>query len=78
MTPKLLLTHDYLQYCAIESIFSISSCPLSRCCNLLQDALVPQELVQETILLQEVLLTAHMARAYEFPTLVRLMCAVIV
>lgn len=42
---------------------------------MLQDALMPQELVQETILLQEVLLTAHMARAYEFPTLVRLMCA---
>ncbi|KAL0041236.1 hypothetical protein WJX77_009833 [Trebouxia sp. C0004] len=37
--------------------------------SMLQDALVPQELLQETILLQEVLLTAHMARAYEFPTL---------
>ena len=37
---------------------------MSRC---LQEAAVPQELVQETILLQEVLLTAHMARAYEFP-----------
>ncbi|KAL0045894.1 hypothetical protein WJX82_007719 [Trebouxia sp. C0006] len=37
--------------------------------SMLQDALVPQELLQETVLLQEVLLTAHMARAYEFPTL---------
>ncbi|KAL0043513.1 hypothetical protein WJX79_006904 [Trebouxia sp. C0005] len=37
--------------------------------SMLQDARGPQELVLETILLQEVLLTAHMARAYEFPTL---------
>ncbi|KAL3147065.1 hypothetical protein ABBQ38_015030 [Trebouxia sp. C0009 RCD-2024] len=34
----------------------------------LQEAITPQELVHETVLLQEVLLTAHMARAYEFPT----------
>ncbi len=38
---------------------------------MVQEATVPQEVLQETILLQEVLLTAHMARAYEFHTLVR-------
>ena len=38
---------------------------------LLQDTAEPQELLQETILLQEVFLTAHMAKAYEFPTPVR-------
>ena len=29
-----------------------------------------EELLQETILLQEVLLTAHMAKAYDFPVMV--------
>ncbi|KAL3134678.1 hypothetical protein ABBQ32_007683 [Trebouxia sp. C0010 RCD-2024] len=37
-------------------------------CPQCPEAAPPQELVHETILLQEVLLTAHMARAYEFPT----------
>ena len=38
---------------------------------LLQDTEEPQELLQETILVQEVFLTAHMAKAYEFLTPVR-------
>ena len=58
----------------------MSHTPLARSSRhslaLLQEASVPQELLQETILLQEVLLTAHMARAYEFPTLVRHMLPV--
>ena len=35
--------------------------------NLLLQEEAPEELLQETISLQEVLLTAHMARAYDFP-----------
>ena len=51
--------------CMVEE--QVSAQAMSGC---LQEGAAPQELAQETILLQEVLLTAHMARAYEFPTVV--------
>lgn len=36
----------------------------------MQAAAQAEELLQETVLLQEVLLTAHMAKAYDFPLMV--------
>ena len=42
----------------------------------MQDNTAAEELLQETILLQEVLLTAHMAKAYDFPLMVGRLTAI--
>ena len=43
---------------------------LAKGFSIMQDNTTAEELLQETILLQEVLLTAHMAKAYDFPLMV--------